>query len=91
MGLASIPTGAAALWWQKRQMRAVDREIDQSLREVLLEEHEKREDPEVAKLKDAIQTGIVSGPGVPAQEVFDRLEKKYATTGNRGRGEGGRY
>ncbi len=37
----------------------------------------------VAELKDAIQAGIESGPGVPAQEVFDRLEKKYATTKSR--------
>ena len=46
-----------------------------------MEENEKREDLKVAELKDAIQAGIVSGPGVPAQEVFDPLEKKYATAG----------
>jgi antitoxin ParD1/3/4 len=51
-----------------------------------LEDHEKREDRKVAELKDAIQAGIVSGPGVPAQEVFDRLEKKYAAMG---KGSGG--
>jgi len=49
--------------------------------EGVLKEHEKREDRKVAELKDAIQAGIVSGPGVPAQEVFDRLEKKYAALG----------
>jgi hypothetical protein len=43
-------------------------------------DHEKREDPKVAELKDAIQAGIESGAGVPAHEVFDRLEKKCATT-----------
>jgi antitoxin ParD1/3/4 len=48
---------------------------------LVLEEQEKREDFKVAELKDAIQAGIESGPGVPAQEVFDRLEKKYATPG----------
>jgi antitoxin ParD1/3/4 len=51
----------------------------------VLKEHEKREDRKAAELKDAIkdaiQAGIVSGPGVPAQEVFDRLEKKYAAMG----------
>lgn len=47
---------------------------------LVLEEHEKPESPKVAELKDAIRAGIESGPGVPAQEVFDRLEKKYATT-----------
>jgi antitoxin ParD1/3/4 len=44
-----------------------------------LEESEKREDLRVAEIKTAIQSGIVSGPGVPAQEVFDRLERKYET------------
>jgi len=44
-----------------------------------LEKREKQEDFKLAELKDAIQAGIESGPGVPAQEVFDRLEKKYAT------------
>jgi antitoxin ParD1/3/4 len=28
-------------------------------------------------LRKAIQEGIDSGPGLPANEVFDRLEKKY--------------
>ena len=32
----------------------------------------------VAELKDAIQAGIKIGPGVPAEEVFDRLKHKYA-------------
>ena len=38
----------------------------------------------VAELKDAIQAGIVSGRGFPAEEVFDRLETKYATMGQSG-------
>ena len=45
-----------------------------------MKEHEKQEG-KAAELKDAIQAGIVSGPGVPAQEVFDRLEKRYAAVG----------
>jgi antitoxin ParD1/3/4 len=32
----------------------------------------------VAELQHAVQAGITSGPGIPAEEVFDRLEKKYA-------------
>jgi hypothetical protein len=34
-----------------------------------------------AELKDAIRAGIMSGPGVLAEKVFDRLEKKYAAMG----------
>ena len=44
----------------------------------LLEDHEKLQALKHAELKAAIQAGIVSGPGVPAEAVFDRLEKKYA-------------
>jgi antitoxin ParD1/3/4 len=43
-----------------------------------LEKQEKQQVWMVAELKDAIQAGIKSGPGVPAEEVFDRLEHKYA-------------
>jgi hypothetical protein len=53
---------------------------------LFLEKRETREDIELAVLKNAIQAGIESGPGVPAQEVFDRLEKKYATTEGSGNG-----
>jgi len=35
----------------------------------------------LAELKAAIQAGIVSGSGVPAEEVFDRLEKKIRRLG----------
>jgi antitoxin ParD1/3/4 len=44
-----------------------------------LEERAKRQALLVVELIDAIQAGIVSGTGVPAEEVFDRLEKKYAS------------
>jgi antitoxin ParD1/3/4 len=44
----------------------------------LLEDHEKLQALKLAELKAAIQAGIDSGPGVPAEEVFDRLEQKYA-------------
>lgn len=43
-----------------------------------MEKQEKQRVWMVAELKDAIQAGIKSGPGVPAEEVFDRLEHKYA-------------
>ena len=47
----------------------------------LLEDQEKLQALKLAELKAAIQAGIVSGSGVPAEEVFDRLEKKYAALG----------
>ena len=46
-----------------------------------MEEQEKRQVRMVAELKDAIRAGIMSGPGVPAEKVFDRLEEKYAAMG----------
>ena len=47
----------------------------------LLEDQEKLQALKLAELKAAIQAGIVSGAGVPAEDVFDRLEKKYAAMG----------
>ena len=47
----------------------------------LLEDQEKLQALKLAELKAAIQAGIVSGSGIPAEEVFDRLEKKYAAMG----------
>ena len=44
----------------------------------LLEDQEKLQALKLAELKAAIQAGIVSSSGVPAEEVFDRLEEKYA-------------
>jgi hypothetical protein len=49
--------------------------------EVVLEEHEKGQDLKVAELKDAIQAGIESGPGVPAQEVFESSGEKVRNYG----------
>jgi antitoxin ParD1/3/4 len=48
---------------------------------LLLEEQEKWRALKAAELKDAIRVGILSGPGVPSEVVFERLEKKYATMG----------
>ncbi len=44
----------------------------------------------VVELIDAIQAGIVSGTGVPAEDVFDRLENKYASMVQSENGGGGR-
>ena len=49
--------------------------------EILLEEQEKRQVRMLAALKEAISVGIMSGQGVLAEEVFDRLEEKYAAMG----------
>ena len=43
----------------------------------LLEDSEKLHALKFDELKAAIQAGIVSGEGVPAEKVFDRLQKKY--------------
>jgi antitoxin ParD1/3/4 len=43
----------------------------------LLEDREKERAAKLEWLRNAIQEGIDSGPGIPAEEVFDRLQKKY--------------
>jgi antitoxin ParD1/3/4 len=44
----------------------------------LLEEHEQRNQLELEALRAEITAGGASGPSRPAEEVFDRLEAKYA-------------
>jgi antitoxin ParD1/3/4 len=44
----------------------------------LLEDQEKLQALKLTELKAAIQAGIMSGRGVTAEKVFDRLEKRYA-------------
>jgi antitoxin ParD1/3/4 len=44
----------------------------------LLEEREELRQAQINQLRDKIQEGINSGPGVPAEEVLSRLEAKYA-------------
>jgi antitoxin ParD1/3/4 len=44
----------------------------------LLEEQEKLREAQIKNLREKVQEGINSGPGVPAEEVFSRLEAKYA-------------
>jgi hypothetical protein len=63
---------------EDRSIAKVDRSF---FWEALLEEQEKRQVRMVAELKDAIRAGIMSGPGVLADKVFDRLEEKYAAMG----------
>lgn len=44
----------------------------------LLEEREEQRKARLNGLRSAIRTGVESGPGVPAEQVFDRLESKYS-------------
>ena len=43
----------------------------------VIEERESRRQLELEALRKAIQEGIDSGPGLPADEVFGRLRAKY--------------
>jgi antitoxin ParD1/3/4 len=43
----------------------------------LLEEQEELREAQIKNLREKIQEGVNSGPGVPAEEVFSRLEAKY--------------
>ena len=43
----------------------------------LLEDQQQQASLKLDALRAAIATGLASGPGVPADEVFDRLETKY--------------
>jgi len=44
----------------------------------LLEEQEELRETQIKTLRQQIQEGRESGPGIPADEVFDRLEEKYS-------------
>lgn len=44
----------------------------------LLEEKEKERAAKLEWLRNAVQEGIDSGPGIPAEEVFDELLKRYS-------------
>jgi antitoxin ParD1/3/4 len=43
----------------------------------LLEEREAQRRAKLEALKADIREGMESGPGIPADDVFDRLEAKY--------------
>ena len=45
----------------------------------VLEEQEELREARIKDLREKIQEGINSGPGVPAEGVFTRLEAKYRT------------
>lgn len=49
----------------------------------LLEEREERKQLELDALRTAIAAGRSSGPSVSADDVFDRLEDKYAAQAGR--------
>ncbi|PDS65315.1 type II toxin-antitoxin system ParD family antitoxin [Rhizobium anhuiense] len=50
--------------------------IRDSLR--LLEEREEQRQARLEALRSDIRAGVESGAGVPAEQVFDRLEAKYS-------------
>jgi len=43
----------------------------------LMEEREQLRQIQLEQLRQQIQAGIDSGPSIPAEEVFDRLNAKY--------------
>lgn len=43
----------------------------------LLEEYEAEQAAKLQALREAVAVGLASGPDIPADEVFDRLEAKY--------------
>ncbi len=43
----------------------------------LLETRQRLQEIEIEEYREKIREGIASGPGVPADEVFARLEAKY--------------
>ncbi|MDO9461989.1 MAG: hypothetical protein Q7N95_17970 [Alphaproteobacteria bacterium] len=47
----------------------------QALERLLIEALQRHDDIEALRME--IQKGIDSGPGIPAEQVFDRLETKY--------------
>jgi antitoxin ParD1/3/4 len=47
----------------------------------LLEEREEQRQTKLAALRRAIQEGVDSGPGIPAEEVFAQLKARYRRNG----------
>lgn len=43
----------------------------------LLEDRQQQDALKLEALRAAVATGLSSGPGIPAEDVFDRLEAKY--------------
>jgi len=48
----------------------------------LLEEHEALREAQIKNLRQQLQKGRESGPGLPADKVFHRLEAKHRTLAN---------
>lgn len=46
----------------------------------LMEEREELRTVQLENLRKQLKAGIDSGPSIPADKVFDRLEAKYQTT-----------
>ena len=44
----------------------------------LLEEQEELREAQLKSLREKVQEGIDSGPGIPAEDVLNRHEAKYA-------------
>jgi antitoxin ParD1/3/4 len=44
----------------------------------LLEEREEQRKAKLEALREAIREGVESGPGIPVDDVFDRLQAKYS-------------
>jgi len=44
----------------------------------LLEEREELRETQLKNLRQQLQEGKESGPGIPADKIFDRLEAKYS-------------
>jgi antitoxin ParD1/3/4 len=49
----------------------------------LLEEREEQRQAKLDALREDIRKGVESGPGIPADQVFDRLERKYRDDGRK--------
>jgi antitoxin ParD1/3/4 len=49
----------------------------------LLEDQEQMKALKLQELRTVIQAGAASGPGVDAEQVFERLERKYKTAANK--------
>ena len=49
----------------------------------LLEDREKTRAMQIEELRKAFRAGIESGPRIPAEQLFDRLEAKYARMAKR--------
>lgn len=76
----SVALGSHFEEFVKAQLRSgrynnVSEVVREGLR--MLEDQEKWRQLKLETLRAEIQKGIDSGPGIPAEEVFSRLEAKY--------------